>query len=147
MTGKPFSADLYAENNQLAITAASEMLTYRGYEVIYPEREMYKDYDFTFKVPGGEQYNIEVERKKGWKKSGLWQGWSTVDIPYRKKDSKADYFCMLNYSCDTLLIIHMGKVLNSRVKVKDTIYTKGEKFFTVDASEFTLLSKQGEVWK
>jgi hypothetical protein len=122
------------------------MFSQRGWESYVPETEQFKSHDLLVSC-GSDKYLIEVERKKVWKKSGEWEGWDTVDIPQRKSESKSDYFIMLNEPLDTMLIIHMCKVLSSKVIKKDTIYTKQEPFFRVPLEEFTIMTKQDGVWR
>jgi len=142
---KKFSPELYAENNKKAIDALSDFLIQKGWEPLPSDKESYKSHDLIARK-GDKNVLFEAEIKKVWKKYGEWQGWSSVDIPYRKKDSNATHFVMFNESCDTLLIILMSKVLESKLIEKDTIYTKSEKFFNVPIEEFTMYVKGEDGW-
>lgn len=142
---KPFSRDLYNENDKLAKDAAKDFFRQLNGEVIPSEGEKFSDYDFQVKL-SGKVHSVEVERKKVWRKSGSWEGWGSVDIPFRKSKSKADFFVMFNSQVDTLLVIRMSEVKNSPVKEKDTIYTKKEKFYSVPVEKFWMYTKDKDVW-
>lgn len=149
---KPFSEELYNENDFKSKEVAKDFLEYLGhYSLITPleeQTEKYKEHDFEIFLKNPlRKITIEVERKKVWTKSGRWQGWSSVDIPYRKKDSKADLFIMINKSFDTLAITNMKNVLNSDVYNKKTIYTKEESFFKANIDNFKVYFKNKDSWK
>ena len=52
-----------------------------------------------------------------------------MSVPYRKKDSKADFYVRTNATGSALFFCPMSDVHNSPVIVKDTCYTKNERFF------------------
>lgn len=145
---KKFSRDLYDENDRLAKDIACEFLVSKGMILEIPlneQSEMYKMGDFYIKYKNSNLL-IEVERKKVWYKHGEWQGYDTVDIPYRKKDTKSNVFIMVNNSCDTIAVIPTKKILSSNIQTKDTIYTQNEKFFKVNSSDFNFYHKKNDLW-
>lgn len=151
MTYKQFSQELCDANDWVAKeTAAEFMKFYFGCTMATPieeQQEMFKAWDFVMEKPDLTQVKIEVERKlKGWDKSGKWQGWPTIDVPYRKKDSKADVFIMVNQQCDTIMYTAMQTVLCSTVTSKNTIYTREEKFFNVPPSLCLFFWKSDGWW-
>lgn len=155
MTYKPFSRDLYKENNKKAIeTACSFLLSVpkrTKLELRVPlekQREAFKDRDFfLFRVRDGKRIDIEAEIKKVWKVSGKWQGWPTIDVPGRKKDSKAQIFIMINNNDNTLAVANMKDVVSSPVSNKVTAYTDDEPFFNVSLNKFAFYYWTNEKWK
>jgi len=146
---KKFSKELYDENDKLAKNTACDFLISKGFILEIPldeQKEIYKKGDFYIKLKNSNVL-VEVERKKVWKKSGEWEGWSTIDIPYRKKDSKSNIFIMVNNSCDTIATIKTEKILESKVQTKDTKYTTDEKFFNVNLDNFYFYYKVKDKWK
>lgn len=142
---KPFCNKLHQASNSLSISTAADYLIRTGqyaYDSIMPldQPEAYKESDFTLiQISTSKQVRIEVEHKRTWIKSGEWQGYPSLDVPARKKESKADIFIMLNNQADTLAIIKMKDVLESPIYIKNTIYTINEEFFAVDLSKVTFV--------
>ena len=147
---KKFSQKLYDQND-----LKTKELVYKFLSLYFPcyklipiadQEECYKSHDLVIiDTRTNKQVLLEVERKAVWYKRGEWQGWDTVDIPYRKKDSKAKYFFMVNKWFDTLPVIKMSKILESSVITKSTIYTQEEKFFRIPVSEFKLVCLPSEL--
>jgi hypothetical protein len=141
---KRFSQDLYNQSDH-----KSKQLVYRflrdqfpKYELIPIEsqEEAYKSHDLrVIDTTTNTDVLIEVEQKVVWAKRGQWEGWDTVDIPYRKNKSKARFFFMVNKWFDTLLVIRMKTILESPVIKKSTIYTTDEEFFSVPIRKFKLV--------
>jgi hypothetical protein len=148
---KPFSKDLYDENEFKSKEIAKEFLeSTRFYSMIgslEEQKEKYKEHDFEiFLINPFTKIAVEVERKKVWTKSGKWQGWNSIDVPYRKKDSKSNLFIMINKNFDTLAITNMKNILNADVYQKKTIYTNEESFFKVDINKFKIYFKNKDSW-
>jgi hypothetical protein len=148
---KPFSKDLYDENDFKSKEVAKEFLESTGfYSMLNPleeQKEKYKEHDFEiFLINPFTKITVEVERKKVWTKSGKWQGWNSIDVPYRKKDSKSNLFIMINKNFDTLAITNMKNILNADVYQKKTIYTNEESFFKVDINKFKIYFKNKDSW-
>jgi len=148
---KPFSKDLYDENDFKPKEVAKEFLeSTRFYSMISSleeQKEKYKEHDFEiFLINPFTKIAVEVERKKVWTKSGKWQGWNSIDVPYRKKDSKSNLFIMINKNFDTLAITNMKNILNADVYQKKTIYTNEESFFKVDINKFKIYFKNKDSW-
>jgi hypothetical protein len=112
---------------------------------ISDQTEAYSMYDLEIvdKRSGSNVY-LEVEQKIVWFNRGMWQGWDTVDIPYRKRSSKADFFFLINKWFDTFLVIEMDVVKGSRLIYKNTKYTSEEPFFSVPVELFTMVYKNSE---
>jgi len=148
---KPFSKELSDENDLVAKNVAVDFLQSTGkYKLVTPleeQQEVYKKYDFTIvDLIKNKTVGVEVERKKVWVKSGKWQGWGTIDIPHRKKDSEADLFVMVNNGCDTIAATLMNKIKKSSVTPKKTIYTDNELFFNVNKDQFAFYHKKEGSW-
>jgi len=87
------------------------------------------------------------------KKIPKWEGWNTLDIPYRKKDSEADIFIMHNSFWNTLAVIMMKKVKDSTVNQKNAkcsnVKTNKESFFNVslkDVRFFKAINENKTEW-
>ena len=100
--------------------------------------EHYKDYDVAFESKDGNIVKLEVEVKHCWKNKERWQGYSTFDIPFRKKDSKADMYICFNDSLNMFMMARMSRVLESSLTTKNTKHrdgselTRNEKFFALE---------------
>lgn len=156
MNRKPFSQKDYDESNQITINVAIEFLQGLGYfkNVIPQEGEAYKDYDFIIEYAKDNENTkamlVEVERKLVWTQQGRWQGYQTLDVPYRKKDSKSHIYIMVNRWFDTLALIKMNDVIQSNTYNKNTRHssgqTHGETFFAVPLSKVIFFHKKGKYW-
>lgn len=151
MNTKKFCQQLYNENDLVCKKVVSDFLVETGkYKIsqrIEEQPEYFKQLDFEILyLPTNQIIKVEVERKIVWDKSGQWQGYSTIDVPYRKKDSKADLYVMVNKYLDTLAITTMNKILESKVETKNTIYTNDEKFFKCKLDIFLFRYKKDYKW-
>jgi len=149
---KKFSQELCDENDRLSKEVAVDFLEWIGhYKLEIPledQIEKFKKQDFeVLLISKNRKVKVEVERKKVWTKDGVWQGWSTIDVPQRKNESEADLFIMINNSCNTLAVTTMNKVLESNITSKKTIYTEKENFFNVELNNFKFYFKEGDCWK
>jgi hypothetical protein len=151
MSHKKFSKELFDENDNISKTIAVDFLESTGhYVLITPlneQKEKYKEHDFEILLKSNNKLiKVEVEKKNVWYKSGTWQGFSTIDVAYRKNESKSDLFVMFNKNCDTLAITTMKNVLSSKTSYKKTIYTNNELFFNVDLDKFKFYYKNNNKW-
>lgn len=148
---KKFCKDLYKDNDNISKIVAVYFLESTGYYKLNiplnEQKEMYKQQDFEIVLlSNNKNVKVEVEKKNVWTKSGVWQGYPTIDVAYRKKESQSDLFIMLNEQCDTLAITTMKNVLGSKTSYKKTIYTNSELFFNVDLNKFKFYYKNNSVW-
>ena len=137
-SNKKYSEKDKEESDMMAKVAAIKFLEGHGYVLGVPlkdQAERYKAWDFVMQWKGID-VPIEVERKRVWKSSTSWLPYNTIDIPYRKKDTQSKLFVMVNESAEALAICKTSDILSSEVKVKDTTYTSGEKFFAVPTDKF-----------
>lgn len=149
---KKFSQELCNENDQVAKEVAIDFLNWTGhYKLEIPldeQEEQFKKQDFeVVLISKNRKVKIEVERKKVWTKVCQWQGWSTIDVPFRKSESESDLFIMVNSECNTIAVTTMKNVLSSKVSAKKTIYTDSEDFFNVKLSDFKFYCKADGNWK
>lgn len=147
----PFSKESYDRNNMPVIVAAISFLTQYDElfkDPIIPEKEMYKAGDFaiTF-IPQNRQILVEVEGKRGWDKNGCWQGFPTVDVPYRKKNSNAHLYIMANRWRDTIAVMSMEELKKAPVSEKNTKSTINEKFFNVPIEWFNFFVYKDGKWE
>lgn len=138
---KIYSKKDYDASDYRAKVLASRFMMRNGAftiaEPIHEQKEAYKEYDIIMiRKSDGKKIKIEAEHKKCWIKRGKWQGYESVDVPYRKSESKADTFIMSNLSWDTIAVVPMKAILASKTSCKDTKCSDGEKFFNVDIKEF-----------
>jgi hypothetical protein len=143
---KRFSKELYDESNTVAMSTAVTILeticdgkAYRLDVPLHMQEESYKSHDFVISRlhdTGTTNVYVEVEKKRVWGTSGKWEGFSTIDVPYRKSESKANLFVMVNNNNDTAAIARMSDVVSSPIESKRTIYTDDEKFFKVGLDKF-----------
>lgn len=154
MTYKPFDKELYDRHDMPAKRAAVHFLQQTGYMwmilSLSEQAEMFKIADFEIwnnKIK--EKLKVEVEVKEVWTVSGMWQTlmWKTIDIPFRKKESKADLFMMFNKSLDTFAGIKMKEILKAETYIKDTKYTSEERFFAVPVKKFKFYYRKCMVWR
>ena len=142
---KPYSKKDYEESDYKAKVLASRFMMrderFSLQEPVKKQKEAYKSHDIIMvRKHDGKQVKIEVEQKRRWKKSGKWEGFMTIDVPYRKKDSKSDTFIMANLGWDTIAVAPMKDVLSSKTSCKNTkcsnVNTVKEKFFNVELEKF-----------
>lgn len=126
-----FDKELYDKHNGLAIKVSADFLHQFGFETKISDQEAYCSHDF-LAVKNNFINKIEVEQKVGWKNNKGWEGFKTVDVPYRKRRSGSDWFIMINNNSKALMICPMKLIQNSATSCKDTIYSKNERFFNVD---------------
>ena len=132
MNTKPFSQDLYNKNDD-AKQIIIDHLKSLGFEAfVNPD-----DYgiDIVYHKDSMQKKYCEVEVKHNWKGSKF--PFNTVHLPGRKlKFAKEDsLFAMLNHERTHVMIIPGALVSQSKIVVKDTIYTKAEEFIEVDITD------------
>lgn len=147
---KEFNQLLYDNNNSIAIITALNYLLSRNvfYYDVHPleQKEKFKHSDFyLIKIEDNRKVYFEVERKEVWTKDYEWQGYETLDIPIRKKYSKADVFIMLNNNANTLAVMYMRDVLSSKTYSKRTKYTEKEDFFAVSLEKVKFFKTKWEM--
>lgn len=142
MCYKTFSPSLYEKYNQQGIQVAVSFLLQLGYEPTNFD-ECYKSHDFVVSKDG-QTYKVECEVTAKWVNRQF--PYKCMSVPYRKKDSKADFYVRTNPTGTALLFMPMSKVFAAPVIQKDTTYTKNEKFFNVDVDGLTLYYLEDGVW-
>jgi hypothetical protein len=149
---KPFDPALYAKCDEQSKRAAFNLLTslpyYRNLVPLSRQKELYNEGDFYILFESErKRVTVEVEQKLSWTKQGKWQGYPTIDIPYRKRKSKSQLFVLLNSDRNTAAVTRTINVLNSPVSKKDTKYTKGEAFFRVPVDAWKFYTKLNDQWR
>lgn len=142
MSYKPFCRNLYEQYNEMGIETAIHFLAQHGYEVT-DRKESYKAWDFRVKKEGKE-YGVEVEVTEKWIYKMF--PYPYMSVPYRKKDSKADFYIRINRNGNALIFIPMSQVLSAPVIVKNTCYTTDEKFFNLKSSSLPLYYQEEGEW-
>lgn len=120
------------------------------------QKEKYRAYDIEAFNSKGHITYIELEQKYVWKTTGKFPSYwrDGVDWGFRKQESQAHLFLMINKQEDTLLIakrsVFMGLgrevVKNTRNKSTGT-QTKNETFWRVPLEAFSMYVKDEEKWK
>jgi hypothetical protein len=96
------------------------------------ESELYSDGDIIVETQSGKNVLIECEHKIVWEKSGRWEKWDTVDIPYRKSKNKSEILLMFNKHFNTVVLIPFFSIKSSEQYIKKTKFSKSEKFYKID---------------
>ena len=147
---KPFDRDLYNQNDIRAKQEAVNLLQDHGFKLetqLQDQQEQYKKWDlYITRTQDQKVITVETEVKRVWDRSGVWQGFQTIDIPHRKKHSQANVFIMFNKQLNTAAISTMHLIHQSPVTVKDTIYTAGERFFNCPLEIFRFYVKKEGTW-
>lgn len=140
---KQFDPDLYKENDQIAKEKAIAFLSSRFDYKLLSSEEVY-EYDLLMQDHFENQVSIEVERKKTWK-SRIFP-YDSIDIPFRKNKNTATLFILFNFSYSALALIEMAIIRQSKISIKNTIYTRGEKFFNVNKIEAIFFYEYNGKW-
>lgn len=147
---KPFDRNLFREFDLAAKQTSVDLLQDHGFRLDVPlqdQEEQYKKWDLIItRIHDDQKVSVECEIKKVWTASGRWQGWPCIDVPYRKKDSKANLFIMINNQKDTAAVTTMSLVHQSPTSKKKTIYTDNEEFFNIPIAYFRFYYKTKKGW-
>ena len=139
---KKFSYDLFDEYNNRGIQVAVSFLRQLGYKPINFD-EAYKSHDFVVEKDG-QTYKIECEVTQKWITTAF--PYRYMSIPYRKKDSKADYYIRSNNQGTALYFLPMKDILSAEVINKDTIYSTNEPFFNLSVKNLKLYYFEDGDW-
>lgn len=139
---KKFDRGLYDKYNNHGIQVGASFLRQLGYNPINFD-EAYKSHDFITEKDG-QTYKIECEVTEKW--THIQFPYPYMSIPYRKKDSNADFYIRTNPSGTALYCMRMADVFKAPVIRKNTLYTCNEPFFNVDTKTLTLYYLEDGVW-
>jgi hypothetical protein len=144
---RPFSRDLYNKHNALGIKVALDMLTQYGYNIIdNGDVEQYSARDCLV-AKNGKDVAVEVERKAVWRRKDAWEGYPTVRVPYRKRNSSCDLYVMINEASTCMLICDMNELKKSpTTKYTTQAYNIEEDFFAVPIELFDVLTLENTKW-
>lgn len=147
MSRTPFSRELYNKHNGPGIKVALEMLNQYGYNTIENGNiEMYCARDCLV-AKDGKNVPIEVERKAVWHRKDDWEGYSSVRVPYRKRNSGAELYIMINEPSTCLIICKMQDVKKSTTtKYTTRLHNIEEDFFAVPIGVFDVMVLQNGKW-
>ncbi len=147
MQRRPFSRELYNKHNALGIRVALEMLTQHGYKTIEDgDVEHYSVRDCMV-CKNNLPVAIEVERKTIWRRRDDWEGYPTVRVPYRKKNSKSDLYIMINDASTCMIVCDMNELKKSPiVKYTTVAYNIEEDFYAVPIELFDVLVLENGIW-
>ena len=134
---KPFSKELFAENDGRARTIAKEFYAKKGIEL----EDNPKRYGPDLVRTDGKGF-IEVEIKRVWKTDDFL--YESVQFPQRKQkyvlnnDLPVEFF-MLNAKCNKCLTVEGQDIINSPLKEVWNRYSRGggEQFFQVPLDKVT----------
>lgn len=139
---KKFDRGLYDKYNQHGIQVGVSFLRQLGYNPVDFD-EAYKSHDFITEKDG-QNYKVECEVSSQWK--AVQFPYRCMSIPYRKKDSNAEFYIRTNPSGTALYCMRMRDVFKAPVIYKNTTYTTNEPFFNVDTETLTLYVLEDGVW-
>ncbi len=153
---KQFSKDDYAVSDPLSKQYSVEFFTQTdsNFHLDTPlseQQEMFKRGDYTI-MYGEKPLLIETEQKRVWTASDGSFPYSTIDVPTRKWQSKANLYVMFNLGFDALALTEMKNILNAEVITKSTrrssgeYITQGETFFHVPTGLFRFYVKSDSTW-
>lgn len=147
MARTPFSRELYNKHNSLGIKVALEMLNQYGYETIENgDVERYCARDCLVSKDGVD-VSIEVERKAVWHRKDNWEGYSSVRVPYRKRNSGAELYIMINEPSTCLLITKMNEIKKSpTIKYTTQLHNIPEDFFSAPIEIFDVMVLEDGKW-
>jgi hypothetical protein len=151
MDRKIYNKSLDEEMKRTYWKFISHFVIQRGMTILTRQPQNVTDGDF-FATFDGNEFLIEWEAKQVWKKQHRWQGYPTVDVPYRKHKSKADFFIQINRTGNTLNCCNMDDVQASPVIRKDTRNrrtgetTQDEQFFAVPLARFRWYDLRNGTW-
>lgn len=131
MSVKVFDRKLYEECDTFGKAVAKRFMKQEDYELV-DDTEAYRSHDLIF-MKDGQPVKIEVEINRRW--TSRYYPYATVTVPYRKRYSQADLYIMISKNGEGLLTIPMKEVLRADTIVKDTCFTKGERFFSFPQSK------------
>lgn len=159
MNYKPYSEkDKKISDYKAKVLSSLFMMREGKFNLLTPikdQQEAYKSYDIIMvRNKDGKEVRIESEQKRVWVEHGKWHlSFLTLDVPFRKNESKADVFIMSNLHWDTIAVTYMKDVLKSRVYKKNTkcsnVKTQLEPFFAVDLDRirfFKAISDDRKKW-
>ena len=142
MNVKVFDRELYNKYNDFAIVVATKFLGQCGYEFVN-KKECYKSHDFIVSK-NGHQYKIEVEVSQRWTTIGF--PFDSMTVPFRKAESKADFYIQMNKSGTALFFMPMKNVLKASIITKNTCYTRNEMFFNLPVSALKLYYLEDDIY-
>jgi len=155
---KDFSQKAYKENDPKAKKNSAGFLVSLGIcnlkVPVEEQPECHKEKDLWLElILTKAELKLEAERKlSGWMEHGRWDGWPSLDIPFRKEDSQAHIHIMFNYHWDTLAVTRMSEVLrqvNDKFVYKGqkpTKFTKHEHFFRMPLEHSKFFTKKNGIW-
>jgi hypothetical protein len=129
---KKFDKDLYNTCDPKGKQVALLLMNHYGYK-LKDDSEAYKERDIIVTKDGKDIW-VEAECSPSWKSKHWPQSWD-MTCPYRKADSKASLYIRTNANLTSAIVVPMSTVHSSPVIIKDTIYTKNEKFFNTSFSD------------
>ena len=147
MSRVPFDREAYNQNNQLGIKVALEMLNQHGFVTIENgDIEQYCARDCLVRK-NNRDVPIEVERKLVWSRKDDWEGYPNVRVPYRKINSGAELYVMINQPSTCMIVCKMKDVKSSPTTLYTTQkYGVEEKFFSVSIDKFDVFVLCGTEW-
>lgn len=147
MSRTPFSKDLYNKHNGPGIKVALEMLNQYGFTTVENgdvERYCARD---CLVSKDGKNVAIEVERKVVWRRRDDWEGYPSVRVPYRKRNSGADLYIMINEPSTCIIICNMNELKKSpTTKYTTQLHNIEEDFFAVPIDIFDVLVLENGKW-
>lgn len=146
---KKFERDLYDISDGPGRNAAIGLFTQFNFKLC-EDQEKFSSHDLVFSRKN-QTLLLEVEVKRIWNDTEF--PFSSVDIPERKKHSKAGIYVMFNNQTNRALIVAMDTIKNSQVVRKNTrnkynnTQTQDEPFYRVEKNKFAEYINIDGVWQ
>lgn len=136
----------YKQHNQKGIDTALSIMNHLGYDTL-DTKEAFCDRDAIVGA-GNVKIKIEAEMSNNWNvKDTFPHNWFNISVPYRKRNSGANVYILVNKDQNSVAVALMDDIKNSKVGNKYIRLTNmNEPFFFCDMSIFDIYSLDNDVW-
>lgn len=149
-TKRPFNQDAYNVCDYKPKVLLNEIMQSKGYKLLYGLNQDDKEkYDMIFER-GGERLVFENEVREVF--DVIRDRYKTVHIPYRKKDSIANYYLVWKNTYDEFILIPFSEIKKAKlikVKCKEPVknITYEETMIDVPKNKCQFFKKENNIWK
>jgi len=152
---RPFNKAAYQEYDRKNKLALIEIMEKKGFQLIGDvSTEHYKEYDVKFKHPEkGVEISFENETRPYFDR--IKSSFSTIHIPKRKINTKADYYVVWNPNLEEFYLIESKIIREQSQKAMVSVnceeshvdYKYQEDFVDIDKKLVNLYAKINNIWK
>lgn len=147
---RPFNQELYNQYDSKPKILLNEIMKDKGYKLLYGLNEDEKEkYDMIFEKDG-VRLIFENEVREFF--DIIRDKYKTVHIPYRKKESIADFYIVWKNTYDEFILIPLSEIKKGRlIKVKckepNKNITYEEVMVNVHKTKCQFFKKENNIWK